>query len=148
MPTTFNLYDTFRKNQIAGAGAQVDLTGTLKIMFVTSSYIINQNTHVTKLDITNEVSGTGYTARGNACGSPTLTMNGSGLVTFDATDPATWSQNAGGFINGDRAIAYFDTGSDATSKLVGYSAGGSAFGNVSGDLSVAFDAAGIFTGPR
>lgn len=148
MATTFNLYDEFRRNQIDGVGG-IDLTSaTLKMMIVTSAYTVNQNTHRTKSDITNEVSGAGYAARGNSCATPTCTMNGAGLVTFDAGDPATWAQNAAGFSNGDKCIVYFDSGTDSTSLLVGYSNSAGPFGNVAGDLVISFDAAGIFTGPR
>jgi hypothetical protein len=95
------------------------------------------------------VSGTNYTAGGNACASPTWSDDAGGTLKFDADDPATWSQHASGFSNGRRIVLYYDTGTGSTSRLVGYSdAAGADFGNVAGDLSVTFNAAGIYTSPR
>lgn len=96
------------------------------------------------------MTGTGYTAGGNACATPTWTgPDGSGVLTFDASDPATWTQNAAGFSNGRRAILYYDTGVSTTSRLVGYSNDfGADSGNVAGDFSVTFNASGIYTCSR
>src|SRR4051812_40307058 len=107
MATTFNLYDSWR-DIIADPTRAAAIAGTLKMSIVTASYTPNQNTHDFWDDVSaNEVTGTGYTAGGNACATPTWTgPDGSGLLTFDASDPSTWSQNASGFSNGRRAILY------------------------------------------
>lgn len=150
MATTFNLYDQWR-DYVADPTRAAAVAGTLKIAIVTSGYTPDQNLHDFFDDIgANQVSGTGYTAGGNACATPTWTgPDAAGLLTFDASDPATWSQNAAGFSNGRRAIAYFDTGTASTSRLVGYSNDfGADAGNVAGDFSVALNAAGIYTAPR
>lgn len=149
----WNLYDTFRKKQIAGDSASVlDLdTLTLKCMVVTSGYTPNQNTHDFRDDLgATEVSGTNYTAGGNTLGSVTITMNGSGLVTVDSNDPAAWTAHASGFSNGRRAIIYVARGGASTAdELIAYSDDfGADKGNVGGDFSIVLDAAGIFTGPR
>jgi len=144
---SWNLYDQWRHNRLDDTNAAV--TGTLKVALVTATYSPDQNLHDFFDDITNEVTGTGYTALGNAAATPTYTMSGAGLETFDAADPATWAQNAGGFSNARRAILYYDTAVAATSRLVGYSDDfGADKGNVSGDFSIAFDAAGIYTNAR
>jgi hypothetical protein len=143
----FNLYDKFREARLNPTGAAI--SGTLKIMLVTAAYTPNQNTHQYKSSVTNEVSGTGYTARGNACTTPLASLDGSGNFTYDANDPAAWTQTAGGFTNARRAILYFDTGVDATSTLVGYTDdAGADLGNLAADLQVAFNAAGIYTSAR
>jgi hypothetical protein len=149
MATTFNLYDQWR-DIVADPTRAAAVSGTLKLALVTATYSVDQNLHDFFNDITNEVSGTGYTAGGNACASPTWTgPDGSGVLTFDASDPATWSQNGAGFTNARRAILYYDTGVAGTSRLVGYSADfGADGGNVAGDFSVAFNASGIYTSPR
>lgn len=142
------LYDTRR--EFANDPASAAIPGTLKCMLVTSLYTPNINTDefITSV-IANEVSGTNYTARGNACASPTTTMDAAGLVTFDADDPAQWLQNATGFSNARRAIFYWDTGVDATSRLHSYSDDfGADKGNVAGPFSIAIDAAGIHTNAR
>lgn len=149
MAITLNLYDTWRAH-VANPARSAATAGTLKAMIVTSSYTPNQNTHDFKDDVSGEVSGTGYTARGNALASPSWTgPDGSGNIVFDADDPAVWTQNAGGFSNGRRVIIYYDTGTDNTSRLVAYSAdAGADFGNVAGDLEIALNAAGIYVSER
>jgi len=150
MATTFNLYDLWR-DSVADPARSAAIAGTLKMAIVTAAYTVNQNTHDFWDDASaSEVSGTGYTAGGNACASPTWTgPDGSGLLTFDADDPATWAQDPGGFTNGRRAILYYDTGTGSTSRLVGYSADfGADIGNVAGNLSITLNASGIYTAAR
>lgn len=143
----WNVYDQWRHNRLDDTNAAV--TGTLKVALVLGTYTPDQNLHDFFADITNEVTGTGYTAGGNAAATPTYTMSVAGLETFDADDPATWGVNAGGFTAARRAILYYDTGTAATSRLVAYSDDfGADKGNVSGDFSIAFDAAGIYTNAR
>jgi hypothetical protein len=149
MATTFNLYDQWR-DIVADPTRAAAVAGTLKLAIVTATYSVDQNLHDFFNDITNEVTGTGYTAGGNACATPTWTgPDGAGLMTFDSADPATWSQNAAGFSNGRRAILYYDTGTPSTSRLVGYSNDfGADAGNVAGDFSVTANAAGWYTSAR
>lgn len=150
MATTFNLYDQWR-DIVADPTRSAAIAGALKCAIVTATYTVDQNLHDFWDDVSaNEVSGVGYTAGGNACATPTWTgPDGSGLMTFDASDPAAWSQSASGFSNGRRAILYYDTGTGSTSRLVGYSADfGADSGNVAGDFSVAINASGIYTAAR
>jgi hypothetical protein len=149
MATTLNLYDEWR-NIIADPTRAAAIAGTLKAAIVTGTYSVDQNLHDFFNDITNEVTGTGYTAGGNACASPAWTgPDGSGVLTFDASDPATWAQNGAGFSNGRRVILYYDTGVSTTSRLVGYSDDfGADSGNVAGDFTVTFNASGIYTSSR
>ena len=150
MSTVFNLYDQWR-DYVADPTRAAAIAGTLKLAVVTAAYTVDQNLHDFWNDVSaNEVTGTNYTAGGNACASPTWTgPDGSGVLTFDASDPAAWSQHASGFSNGRRAILYYDTGTSSTSRLVGYSADfGADSGNVAGNFSVAFNASGIYTSGR
>jgi len=150
MATTFNLYDEWREI-VADPTRAAAISGTLKLAIVKATYTVDQALDDFWNDVSaNEVSGTGYTAGGNACASVTWTDGGAGGdVTFDAADPATWTQNAAGFSNGRRAILYYDTGTSSTSRLVGYSADfGADSGNVAGDFSVTFNASGIYVCPR
>lgn len=149
MATALNIYDTWR-DTVADPTRAAAIAGTLKMAIVTGSYTPDQNAHDFWNDVSaNEVSGTGYTAGGNALATPTWTMSGAGLGTFDASDPATWSQNGAGFSNGRRAIIYYDTGTASTSTLVAYSDNfGADTGNVAGDLTITLNASGIYTAPR
>lgn len=150
----WNIYDIFRRKQDEGASDAVNLNtpggNGIKLALVTSVYTPNQNTHDFWDDVSaNEVSGTGYTAGGNLVANPAVTMDGAGLVTFDGDDPATWTEDAAGFSNARRAILYRDTGTASTSELIAYSDDfGADKGNVGGDLTIALDAAGIFTQAR
>lgn len=152
MATTFNLYDQWR-DFIADPARAAAVSGTLKVALFLTGMPVDQNLHDFYDDLvpgTNEVSGGSYTARGNACASPTWTgPDGAGLLTFDATDPAQWAQDAGGFTAARRAVLYYDTATDSTSRLVGYSNDfGADVSNVSGTVDVAFNASGIYTAPR
>jgi hypothetical protein len=150
----WNLYDKFRQGQItglAGTGAIDIVNATVKIALVTSTETPDQDADDFWSDASaNEVSGTNYTAGGNAVanitvGNPTT----AGLITVDGDDPATWSQSTAGFTNARRAILYEDTGTGTTSGLIAYSDAFSADrGNVDGDFSITLDAAGIFTSAR
>lgn len=144
----WNIYDTFREYRLDPANGAI--SGTLKVALVTSVYTPDQNLHDFWNDVSaNEVSGTGYTAGGNAAASPTLTLDGSGNIDFDASDPATWSENAAGFSNARRAILYYDTGVSTTSRLVAYSDDfGADRGNANGDFTISFHANGVFTQAR
>lgn len=92
----------------------------------------------------NEVSGSGYTAGGNAVEGQNVAETG-GTFTVDATDPSAWAQDASGFNDAKFAILYKDSGSTATSPLIAYHTFSTVKGNVSGSLTVQFDASGIFT---
>ena len=153
MATTFNLFDNWRKI-VADPTRSAAITGTLKLAIFKSMTLgsTEQGAYDFYDDMvagTNEVTGTGYTAGGNACASPTWTGPTAGVLTFDASDPTTWSQNGAGFANGRRAILYYDTGTASTSRLVGFSNDfGADLGNVASDFSVAFNASGIYTSSR
>ena len=145
---SFNKYNLFLKNQMNGGGGTaakvIDFdTDTIKIMLTTSSYVPNAATHGTKADVTNEVSGSNYTAGGATITSPTLT-EGSGTVTFDGAD-VTWTQHASGFTNARYAILYKSTGTDSTSPLIGYYDLATDQTNVGADYSIIFSSLGIVT---
>jgi hypothetical protein len=118
-------------------------TDTIKAMTVTNTYTPNQDTHTFKSSVTNEVSGTNYTAGGATLGSVTLTRS-TGTVTFDAAD-VSYTQSASGFSTGRKIIIYRSTGADATSALFSVFTADADFGNVAGDLSYVWNASGIAT---
>lgn len=67
-------YANLLGGEVAGDTFAVDfLSDTLKASLHTSSYVPNLDTHETKADLTNEVSGTGYSAGGTTLGSKTVT---------------------------------------------------------------------------
>ncbi len=105
----------------------VDLgADTFKLMLVTSSYTPNQTTHTRRSDITNEVTGTGYTA-GGATATLTVTKNtGDNQVEIEFAD-VSWPSSTitargavlyksrGGASSADELVAYFDFGENKVS---------------------------------
>lgn len=124
------VYNQFKLKQNNGNAIDLD-NATIKVMIVTNSYVPSL-AHAFKSDVTNEVSGTGYTARGTALTGVTLALDVN-TVEWVHND-ITWTQNAAGFSNGRTFIWYEDTGTDSTSKLIMYMQEAADFGNVSGDL--------------
>lgn len=128
----------------ASAARVVDFdTDTLKVMLTTSAYTPSATAHAAKNSVTNEVTGTNYTAGGATLGTVTV-VDSTGTITFDAAD-TSWTQNAGGFTNARYAVIYKDTGTAATSSLIGWIDFGADKGNVSGDLILQWNASGIVT---
>jgi hypothetical protein len=78
MAVTINKYGKCYANllggEVAGDTFAVDyLSDTLKCSLHSSSYVPNLDTHETKSDLTNEVTGTNYTAGGTTLGTKTVT---------------------------------------------------------------------------
>lgn len=140
---TITKYNAFLKNQFNGTSVIDFDTDTLKVALVTNTYVPNAATHVFFSDITNQVTGTNYTAGGTAVAGKTL-VEAAGVVTFDGND-VTWLQSATGFSTARYAILYKDTGTAATSPLIGYIDFTADKGNVTGDLTVQWGAGGVFT---
>ena len=138
-------YDNGKLIQYSGSADAIDFAtagDTLKISLHTVTYVPARATHDFFNDVTNEVTGTNYTAGGVTLASKTLAVSAN-VLTFDAAD-VTWSQNAGGFANARIAVLYKDTGTPSTSPLVAFYDLGSDKGNVAGDL-VLGTPSGIFT---
>ena len=121
---------------------EVDLdTDTLKVMLTTSSYTPSQHTHRYKSDVTNEITGTGYTAGGVALSSVTV-GNTSGVVTIDAAD----SQWTGATFTARNAVLYdASPGSDSTRPLIGYIAFDADIPVTSSTFTITWDSSGIAT---
>lgn len=101
-------------------------TDTFKVMLVTSSYTPNKDTHDRRDDVTNEVTGTGYTAGGatSACTVTKDTANDKVTLSFAAVSWASSTITAraaviyksrGGAAGSDELVAYNDFGSNVSS---------------------------------
>lgn len=132
------IYNSFKKNIMNGS---IDLdTDTIKVMLVTSSYTPNQDTHEFKSDVTNEVTGTGYTAGGATLSNKSVTQdNTDDEGVFDADD-VTWSNST---ITARGAVLYKSTGNDATSPLICYFDFGENKSSSNGDFSIQWNSEGI-----
>jgi len=142
---THLMYYSSIKGQWDGtANAVFDLdTDTIKVSAHTNTYVPNQDTHAFFSDVTNEVTGTNYTAGGATLGTVTVTR-ATGTVTFDAAD-VVWTQSASGFSTARKFPVYRSTGVGTTSKLFSVVTADADVGNVTGDLTIAWNASGIAT---
>lgn len=91
-------------------------TDTFKIMLVTSSYTPNKKTHSRRSSVTNEVSGTGYTA-GGATTTVTVTLDNTNDKVTVTFGPVSWP---GSTLTARGAVVHKSTGTAANDPLVGY----------------------------
>lgn len=141
MATTSKLYGLFLKSLAQG---RLNLSSDqIKVMLCTSSYAPNQDTHQFKSDVTNEVTGTGYTAGGQALTGVTLTYDAAtNTLMLDANDP-TWSAST---ITARYLVAYDDTPStDATKPLICYWDMGTDQISSSGNFTATISGSGLAT---
>jgi hypothetical protein len=115
-------------------------TDTIKVALTTSTYTPNQDTHDYFNDVTNEVSGTGYTAGGNTLASKTITYDdANNVIVLDAAD-TTWGSST---ITARYAVVYASTGTASTSPLIGYVDFGSDQSSTNGNFTITWDSTGI-----
>lgn len=116
---------------------------TIKIMLCTSSYTPDQDTHDYKDDVTNEVTGDGYTAGGATLASKTITYTaGTNIAKLDAAD-VTWASST---ITARYAVIYdAATGVDSTSPVIAYIDFGANVSTTNGDFVIQFNTDGIIT---
>jgi hypothetical protein len=141
MAVTAKLYGKFLTSL---GNKEVDLdSDTLKVMLCTSSYTPDQDAHQYKSSVTNEVTGTGYTATGQALTSvAVIYTGGTNTYALDAADPS-W---IGSTITARYAVFYDSTpASDATRPLIAYWDFGADVSSSGGPFTLTIDAAGIAT---
>lgn len=126
-------YDSHKLRQYTGNPINV-LTATLKILLLTSAYTPNRATHVFQTDLTNEVTGSNYSAGGATLANVTAAIV-SNLLHVDA-DNVQWAQHASGFANARTAALVAWSGVAATSPLIAYLPFAGDVGNVNGPLTI------------
>jgi hypothetical protein len=106
---------------------------SFKALLVTSSYTPNKDTHDKRDDVTNEATGTGYTAGGvtTACTVTKDTANDRVTLQFAAVSWATST------ITARALVIYKSTGTASTDNLVAYNDFGSDVSSTAGTFSVA-----------
>lgn len=140
MAATGKLYGRFF---LAALNKEHDLLDdTIKVMLTTSAYVPDQDVHDYKDDVTNEVTGTGYTAGGEILGTKTLTYTAAtNKIVFDAAD-VTWANST---ITARNAVVYNATpATDATRGLILYQAETGDIVSTNGNWSIIWNANGIF----
>ena len=102
-------------------------TDSFKVMLVTSSYSPDKDAHLKRSSVTNEVTGTGYTAGGvaTACTVTKDTANDKVTIVFAAVSwasstitarGAVYYKATGGAASTDALVAYNDFGSNITTS--------------------------------
>jgi hypothetical protein len=105
-----------------------------KMLLVTSSYTANKDTHTTRADVTNEITGTGYTGGGEIvdCTVAKNTTLDRITLTFDA---ATWPTSTltaagaviyvarGGASSADQLVGFIDFGGSVSSTAATFTVG-------------------------
>lgn len=114
----------------------------VKVLMATDSYTPDFNADNFRDDVTNEVTGTGYTAGGVVITSTELTV-ATGVLTYDAAD-ASWSSST--ISNAMAAVGYFARGgASSADELVFLSDFVTAASTTNGTFLVQWNASGIFT---
>lgn len=112
-------------------------TDSCKVALVTATYTVNVDSHTTYADLTNEVTGTGYTAGGAALSSPTVTQDDTDDEgVFDAAD-TSWATSS---ITARAAVIYDTT---ASNKLICYVDFGANYTTVGGTFQITWATEGI-----
>jgi hypothetical protein len=109
----------------ATAGRRVDWVGaTVKLALTTSTYTPDQDAHDFFNDVTNEITGTGYTAGGVALTNKALTYDTATNEVRLKSDPAVWTNATftarrgvlyvalGGASSADPLLGWCDFGAD------------------------------------
>lgn len=140
MAVTARLYGKAHSNAYKGL---INLpSDTIKVMLTTSAYTPDQDNHEFLSSVTNQVTGTGYTAGGATLANKTLTYDtATNTVKFDADD-VSWSSST---ITARTYVIYKDTGTAGTSPLIAYGSESADVSTTNGTFSLVWDSAGIFT---
>jgi hypothetical protein len=118
------------------------ISDTIKVLLCTNLYTPDQDAHVHKSDITNEVAnGNGYTSGGIALSNKIMTYNsGDNVVSLDADDIAWQDAN----ITARYAVIYDDTpATDSTKPLLGYVDFGKDYVCTDSEFRITWDSSGL-----
>lgn len=122
------------------ANKELDLdTDTLKVMLCTSAYTPDRDTHRYKSSVTNEVTGTGYTAGGATLQNVTVSYNAAADALVLDADDVSWASST---LTARHAVLYDDT--PATNKpLIGYVTFESDISSTSAPFQILWNASGV-----
>lgn len=141
MPVTAYLYSHFPTHLLNALTVGMGSETAFKCMLTTSSYSVSQENDDFKDDVTNEVSGTGYTAGGATLTSTTV-AEAAKVTTFDAAD-TSWTSST---ITARYAVIYDSTtGVTSTEPLVMYLDFGADKSTDNGTFQIQWHTNGIFT---
>ena len=133
------IYNSYKKN-IETVGWET--ASKIKAMLVTSSYAPDIDNHANKSDVTDEVSGSGYTAGGNEITNRAMVQDNANDLAKSTADNVTFSDVS---ITTRGAVIYKDTGDDTTSSLIAYLDFGADQTITDADFELQWNEDGIFT---
>jgi hypothetical protein len=139
---TGSLYGLTAQKMIDGSTPIVWTTASLKVALTTSTYTPNQDTHHFFSDITNEITGTGYTAGGATLDLPDddLRHGVSDQIRLDAAD-TSWTTST---LTARDAIVWCDTaGASTTDPVIGWVNFGADVSTTAGTFQITWDSTGI-----
>lgn len=131
---------TLEKMLIDTAGQSLEAE-THKEMLVQDGYTPDFSVHDFRADVTNEVTGTNYTAGGVAVTSTEVTVSG-GTLTYDAADTVYSTVTVSNAMAG---VIYFNVGTAATDQLVVLQDFVTAASATAANFTIQNNASGIFT---
>ncbi|MDV2477144.1 hypothetical protein F8M49_20705 [Rhodococcus zopfii] len=130
----------FGRIYLSLANKEIDLDAdSLKLMLCTSAYTPDQDAHQYKSSVTNEVTGTGYTAGGKALENVAVTYDPATNALILDADDVSWAAST---LTARHAVLYDDT--PATNKpLLGFVTFESDISSTSAPFQVIWNASGI-----
>lgn len=131
---------TFEKMFIDTAGQSMEAE-THKELLCQDGYTPAYDTHDFRDDVTNEVSGTNYTAGGVACTGTEWTI-AAGLMTFDMTDTVYTNVTISDAMAG---VFYFNVGTAGTDQLICLQDFVTAASATAADFTIQHAAGGVLT---
>ena len=108
------VYNTGLNAALTG-GVDFD-TDTFKVMLVTSSYTPDKDAHEDRADVTNEVTGTGYTAGGDTSAVTVTKDDANDRIDVEFADVSFTNAT----ITAAAGVIYKSTGTDTTDTLIAY----------------------------
>lgn len=134
------VYNKFKTALMEGLYDLGNAGDTIKVALVTSAYTPNIDTHDFFDDITNEVTGSGYSAGGATLAGQTVTQDdGDDEGVFDGDD-VTWSAST---ITARGAVVYQSKTLPSTSALICYFDFGSDYSSNNGNFTIQWASEGI-----
>lgn len=140
--TAAGLYGlTYEKLHLDTFGASFESETLLSALMVEDGYTPNYDTHDFRADLTNEVSGTGYTTGGTGVTTTEITLS-SGVLKFDHDD-VSWGTST--ILNAMALVGYLEVGSSATDMLIYLLDFVTAASSGGGTFLVTINASGVYT---